>query len=383
MTNLKKRERAKTNASLISMVQRFSDITIMFAGLWLVCEVSGLSFLYMHLLVALITLVVFQMLGGITDFYRSWRGVRAATEFALLLQNWTLSVIFSAGLVAFNNDFDTQLKIWLAWYGLTSIGLVVCRSCIRIGAGWLRNHGYNKRMVAVAGDLAAGQMLMESFRNQPWLGFEVVGVYHDPKPGGVSNDWAGNLQQLVEDAKAGKIHNVYIAMQMCDGARVKKLVHQLADTTCSVLLIPDVFTFNILHSRLEEMNGVPVVPLYDTPLSGVNRLLKRAEDIVLATLILLLISPVLCCIALAVKLEGGCHHTAAMHSRNIENMNQMANAIDTSIFVKNGPCIAGLGLGGEGWTTMTITTPTGEGVTSARTFVRLRRCVLVDAFRIV
>ena len=54
----------------------------MFAGLWLVCEVSGLSFLYMHLLVALITLVVFQMLGGITDFYRSWRGVRAATEFA-------------------------------------------------------------------------------------------------------------------------------------------------------------------------------------------------------------------------------------------------------------------------------------------------------------
>ncbi|PHL65766.1 undecaprenyl-phosphate glucose phosphotransferase [Escherichia coli] len=383
MTNLKKRERAKTNASLISMVQRFSDITIMFAGLWLVCEVSGLSFLYMHLLVALITLVVFQMLGGITDFYRSWRGVRAATEFALLLQNWTLSVIFSAGLVAFNNDFDTQLKIWLAWYGLTSIGLVVCRSCIRIGAGWLRNHGYNKRMVAVAGDLAAGQMLMESFRNQPWLGFEVVGVYHDPKPGGVSNDWAGNLQQLVEDAKAGKIHNVYIAMQMCDGARVKKLVHQLADTTCSVLLIPDVFTFNILHSRIEEMNGVPVVPLYDTPLSGVNRLIKRAEDIVLATLILLLISPVLCCIALAVKLEGGCHHTAAMHSRNIENMNQMANAIDTSIFVKNGPCIAGLGLGGEGWTTMTITTPTGEGVTSARTFVRLRRCVLVDAFRIV
>lgn len=145
---------------------------------------------------------------------------------------------------------------------------------------------------------------MESFRNQPWLGFEVVGVYHDPKPGGVSNDWAGNLQQLVEDAKAGKIHNVYIAMQMCDGARVKKLVHQLADTTCSVLLIPDVFTFNILHSRIEEMNGVPVVPLYDTPLSGVNRLIKRAEDIVLATLILLLISPVLCCIALAVKLSS-------------------------------------------------------------------------------
>lgn len=88
-------------------------------------------------------------------------------------------------------------------------------------------------------------------------------------------------------------------------------------------------------------------------------------------------------IDLAVKLEGGCHHTAAMHSSNLRNLDRMANAIDTSIFVKNGPCIAGLGFGGEGWTTMTITTPTGEGVTSARTFVRLRRCVMVDQLRIV
>ncbi len=86
MTHLKKRERAKTNASLISMVQRFSDITIMFGGLWVICELSGLPFLYMHLLVALITLVVFQMLGGITDFYRSWRGVKISTELVLLLQ---------------------------------------------------------------------------------------------------------------------------------------------------------------------------------------------------------------------------------------------------------------------------------------------------------
>ncbi|MGD9486446.1 MAG: aldehyde dehydrogenase family protein [Calditrichaceae bacterium] len=85
----------------------------------------------------------------------------------------------------------------------------------------------------------------------------------------------------------------------------------------------------------------------------------------------------------AKELERGLRHTAAMHSRNIDNMHRMANEINTSIFVKNGPCAAGLGFGGEGWTSMTITTPTGEGVTSAKTFVRLRRCVVVDHFRIV
>jgi aldehyde dehydrogenase len=88
-------------------------------------------------------------------------------------------------------------------------------------------------------------------------------------------------------------------------------------------------------------------------------------------------------ISLAVRLEGGNLHTAAMHSKNLDNLDRMANEINTSIFVKNGPCLAGLGFGGEGWTTMTISTPTGEGVTSARTFVRLRRCVMVDHFRIV
>lgn len=88
-------------------------------------------------------------------------------------------------------------------------------------------------------------------------------------------------------------------------------------------------------------------------------------------------------IDLAVRLEGGCKHTAAMHSRDLTNLDRMANLINTSIFVKNGPCIAGLGFGGEGWTSMTISTPTGEGVTNASSFVRLRRCVMVDHFRIV
>ncbi|WP_313123628.1 undecaprenyl-phosphate glucose phosphotransferase [Pseudescherichia sp.] len=304
MTNLKKRERAKTNASLISMVQRFSDITILFGGLWVVCKANALPFFYLHLLMALIALVVFQMIGGMTDFYRSWRGVKISTELVLLLQNWTLSLIFSAGLMAFNADFNDDFSLFFAWYVLSSIGLVVCRSLIRFGAGWLRNRGYNTRRVAIAGDLPVGQLLLESFRNEPWLGFEVVGVYHDVSPEGVSADWAGTIEQLIEDAKAAKIHNVYIAMSMNDAASIKKLVNELADTTCSVILIPDVFTFNILHSRIEEMNGIPVVPLYDTPLSGLNRVLKRVEDIVLSSLILLMISPVLLSIAAAVKLTS-------------------------------------------------------------------------------
>ena len=83
------------------------------------------------------------------------------------------------------------------------------------------------------------------------------------------------------------------------------------------------------------------------------------------------------------RAEHGYKHTAMMHSQNVSYMSRVAREIETTIFVKNAPSYAGLGIGGEGFTTLSIAGPTGEGLTSARTFTRQRRCVLADAFRIV
>lgn len=88
-------------------------------------------------------------------------------------------------------------------------------------------------------------------------------------------------------------------------------------------------------------------------------------------------------IAMAKRVEHGFGHTAAMYSRNIDNLHHMARTINTSIFTKNAPTFAGLGLGGEGYTSFTIASPTGEGLTTAVHFTRERRCTLVDSFRIV
>lgn len=85
----------------------------------------------------------------------------------------------------------------------------------------------------------------------------------------------------------------------------------------------------------------------------------------------------------AVELEKSNRHTAAIHSKSIDVLTRMAHEMDCSLLAKNGPALAAIGAGGEGWTTMTISTPTGEGVTNALTFTRKRRCTLVDSFRIV
>jgi acyl-CoA reductase-like NAD-dependent aldehyde dehydrogenase len=88
-------------------------------------------------------------------------------------------------------------------------------------------------------------------------------------------------------------------------------------------------------------------------------------------------------IDLAVQAEGGCFHTATMHSKDITALSRMARKCNCSIFVKNGRAVAGLGADGEGYTSFTIASPTGEGLTTARTFSRWRRCTMIDSFRIV
>lgn len=88
-------------------------------------------------------------------------------------------------------------------------------------------------------------------------------------------------------------------------------------------------------------------------------------------------------IATALRVEHGFHHTAVMHSTNIENMSAMARLCNCSIFVKNASNLAGLGYGGEGYTSFTIASPTGEGLTTAVHFTRERRCTLKEAFRFV
>lgn len=88
-------------------------------------------------------------------------------------------------------------------------------------------------------------------------------------------------------------------------------------------------------------------------------------------------------VEMAVRAEHSCRHSAHIHSKNVDNLTKFARAVETTIFVKNAPSYAGIGAGGEGYTTFTIAGPTGEGLTAAHSFTRARRCVLVDGLHIV
>lgn len=116
MTKSYHRVRSKPNASLISIVQRFSDILIIFVGLYAVCWLNERPFEYYQTLICLIVLAAFQMIGGISDFYRSWRGVKLSIELKLVLKNWTLSLICVMGIISYSEVLALPFKILIEWY---------------------------------------------------------------------------------------------------------------------------------------------------------------------------------------------------------------------------------------------------------------------------
>lgn len=131
------------------------------------------------------------------------------------------------------------------------------------------------------------------------MGLHLVGIYDDGQPA-----LQGSLTDLIADARAGKFDYVYIALPADAEARTLQLIHDLTDTTVTVYVIPDLFVFDLLHARWSNLGGVPVVSVFESPFYGVDGWLKRAEDIILGTLILLLAALPMLLITAAIKLTS-------------------------------------------------------------------------------
>ncbi|UUX96859.1 undecaprenyl-phosphate glucose phosphotransferase [Aquabacterium sp. J223] len=139
-------------------------------------------------------------------------------------------------------------------------------------------------------------------------GVDFAGYFDDRTDERVHNDATqqrlGTLNQLAPYIREHGIKEVYITLPLGSQPRIVELLESVQGTTASIFFVPDVFGISIIQGRLQDIAGVPVVGILETPFTGTNELMKRLEDIVLATLILILISPVLLALAVGVKLSS-------------------------------------------------------------------------------
>jgi putative colanic acid biosynthesis UDP-glucose lipid carrier transferase len=143
----------------------------------------------------------------------------------------------------------------------------------------------------------------------PWLGMRLRGFFDDRVTGEIRLDHQGypvlgTLDDMIGFVQQQQVVMVYLALPVRAEDRLRAVVESLRDTTASVYYVPDVFIFSLFSASLTDLRGIPLVALWETPFFGVNGWLKRAEDLVLASLILILVSPLLVLISLGVKLTS-------------------------------------------------------------------------------
>jgi putative colanic acid biosynthesis UDP-glucose lipid carrier transferase len=253
-------------------------------------------------------MVLFLLVAEIKGLYTSWRLDLMRHEIQHALWVWfavACLLVILAFLTKTSELFSR--RVIMLWMVLTPVLLVSLRFFVRMVIRDVRRHGRNTRTLAFAGAGSLAQKMSKIVEAAPWLGLRVAGVYDDHVQEGlpaVGLSVRGNLSNLVEDSRTGKVDYVYITLPMHDDKSISQLITSLADTTASVYVVPDYFVFDLLHARWLSMNGIPIVGVFESPFLGVDGWLKRAEDLILGSLILLLIAPLMLLIALGVKLSS-------------------------------------------------------------------------------
>jgi putative colanic acid biosynthesis UDP-glucose lipid carrier transferase len=165
-----------------------------------------------------------------------------------------------------------------------------------------------QRKAVIAGAGSLGRKLAERIEATPYLGVQVAGFFDDRSPERLTDiptdKLLGGVDRLAEFVKNNQVDLIYIALPMASQPRILKLLDGLCDTTASVYFAPDIFLFDLIQARMDTIGGIPVVAVCETPFYGVNGLVKRVSDIVLASIILVLIAPVLAAVAMGVKLSS-------------------------------------------------------------------------------
>ena len=301
----------RPHQSRLDFLFRISDIVLIILSLWAAMSLRGIRVDMSYGMAGILGTLCFVLFAGVGNLYRSWRGTPLPREIWRVLALWIGAVsVMMITAFATKTSYDYSRIVVSTWFLLVPALLSCWRIVIRCFFGALRRKGRNSRTVAIAGGGDLGKKVAQTIIDTPWLGFRLIGFFDDMKSkgkpvlAGDALDVKGDLNELVDWTVSRKIDEVYIALPMRAEARIREIVNRLADSTASVYIVPDIFVLNILNARLVNMGGIPIVNVFESPFYGVAGWVKRLEDIVLGSLILLFTAIPMIFIAIGVKLSS-------------------------------------------------------------------------------
>lgn len=286
--------------NLLSVLEAGLEPVSLVLSLWAVAFYfeGGLSGQFL-----ILSVIVFSVtFPGVPRLNESWFGMMSNVLFNWF---WTATLLILTGIgTGYLREFSGRAI--LAWLVIAPLGQIVFQMLLRLSAPALLALQGPPRKAIIVGMNEQGVALASRVGETPYSRIEFQGFFDDRdlKRLDASSDYRvlGRLSDLSLFVRQKGIQLIYLSLPMASQPRILQILDELKDTTASIFFVPDMFVTDLIQGRTGSICGMPVISVCETPFTGIDGVLKRLSDVVLASLILILISPILAAIAIAVKI---------------------------------------------------------------------------------
>jgi len=340
----------------MNAIIKFVDVALIVLLLHAITNSYGMSHAP-YLPLGLIAAVIYLLLSEITNAHTAYYSASLVREILTTTILWLIVVVGALVFLFLIKESSTYSRFVLVGWSVTvPVLLLFWHMLARKWMGSLMGQRGKGRRAVVIGTGDSAAKVKSTLQNNAWLGFQYGGVYEDREAGNRwqwEEDIRGNYKDLIEHARADKFDVAFVALPLEAQVRIMTLVDQFGDTTVSVYMVPDFFFSDLVKGNWHNLAGMQVLSVFGTPFWGVSSWVKRVEDIILGSLILLVVSLPMLLIALAIKLDSPGpilfrQHRYGMNGKEISvlkfrSMRDMGDKVDFQQARKNDPRITPLG----------------------------------------
>jgi putative colanic acid biosysnthesis UDP-glucose lipid carrier transferase len=292
------------------VVYRIVDVGLMLCVLVLASWLYNVPLGSSYISAGMVAVIVFLLCAESFDLYRSWRGASAMHHFSITASVWACVCVCLMVIGFFSKVSETFSRVVIgAWMFGTLLVLVSWRLLFREILSRMHTRGLNTRRAAIVGIGESGLKMYQQLLQNPELGYVFGGFFDDRSNERLADEFPdvvleGTIESLIDRTREGEYDVIFLALPLKAQKRIDEILQRCGDTTASVHLIPDFFTYNLIHARLSEVGSIQTLSVYDTPIFGFNDFLKRLFDIVFSLCVLSVIALPMLIIALLVKVTS-------------------------------------------------------------------------------
>jgi putative colanic acid biosynthesis UDP-glucose lipid carrier transferase len=290
---------------LISFFQRILDPIIIMGTLYLSSMLFGEPFTGYSLVLMILAFFVSTSVYQRIDPYKAWRSGKMAVYARDIFAGWIITALIlvflgSASGLAYQYDD----AVVLAWFAATPFALLLSHLAAR-KLGSDPAHDSEMRSVVIIGANDASLKFAATIGRNPNLFMQVRGFFDDRTddrwPVEMREPMLGRMADIASYVREHSIKMIFISQPISAQPRIRKLLDELQDTTASVYFLPDIYVFDLMQARFDNVGGMPVIAICESPFTGFNSMIKRGSDIILGASIQVLLLPIMLVIAIAVK----------------------------------------------------------------------------------